>query len=303
LRVSPLLNVQGQSSSNLNAVLRRALPVVDLFPHRTLFDYESTEPGDIPEVILVNSNSIPVKLSPGRWYVGVYNTGTNVARYRIGVAYEKFPQSSFTDIVIPTGSDSVIIPLTNQPLRSLTNFYRFVSDQTNAAVLFELFGVNKDADLILKRSDLPSPDLYEFSFLSTGPLSNAVPPNPGSEPLPLRTNIFIPHLNATNFFLHVLNRGGTVGASNGALCVKVFTNINPIVGCEFNAYISQPAPGGSFVDIVWDAVPGTRYTVEKTVDLINWTVIAGPITAIGTPERLQLLVAPTSLEFYRVRAE
>jgi len=60
---------------------------VDLFvrkgdsPTSVLFDYMSTEPGILPESIRVTTNSVPVPLSGGDWYVYVYNADNHAVSY------------------------------------------------------------------------------------------------------------------------------------------------------------------------------------------------------------------------------
>ncbi len=90
----PLLPFNG----DINVVLRRALPVVDLFPRPTLYDYESTQPALGSELIIVNSNSLPIKLAPGRWYVGIYNVTNAPAPYHIDFRQDVAPLWNFVDL-------------------------------------------------------------------------------------------------------------------------------------------------------------------------------------------------------------
>jgi len=298
----PTTDPAAQFNGDVNLVLRRALPVVDLFPRPTFFDYESTHPFLAKEEIIVNSNSLPVKLAPGRWYVGVYNTTNATAHYDILArsSIATAPLWNYVDLTnsVPTNF-TVLSP------DSFTNFYRFVVDQTNAAVLFEIYDLTGDADLLVKRSDLPAPDLYDFSFLQQPNLTELVP---------LRTNIFIPHINATNWFLQIVNRDPNGGAVSGTVCAKV-TDTNGMLfrcdggiqiagevcldsGCYFtNAIIFNT----NVIALAWNAVPGEKYAIEQTSDLRSWSTA----TNIVASETKTTFIAPVNRtgppRFYRIK--
>jgi len=194
---------------DVNLVLRRALPVVDLFPRPTFFDYESTTTFPDSELIIVNTNSLPVKLAPGRWYLGVYNVDTNAVTYTIRATQATTNLYSTIDLISGVATNFFV-----PPFSTLTSFYRLVADQTNAGVLFELCDLDGDADLIVRRADLPSRELYDFSNLELGS-------NP--ETIELRTNLFIPDVNATNWFIAIVNRDPSSNAVSGLVRASVLT--------------------------------------------------------------------------------
>jgi hypothetical protein len=66
-------------SGNVDLVARKGPPL----PTLTSFDYLSANPGVTPEAILVRTNSIPVPVSSGRWYLGVINTNGSAVTYTI----------------------------------------------------------------------------------------------------------------------------------------------------------------------------------------------------------------------------
>jgi subtilisin-like proprotein convertase family protein len=280
---------------NLNIVVKRALPVVDLFPTPFNYDYQATEANpSIHDLIFVNSNSMPVKLGAGRWYLGVYNFETNRILYRVRATESDQALFTYTNL-----TDGVSMPFTLEDRGQLTNFFRFVVDQTNAAVLFEICEMDGDVDLLVRRSDLPSPDLYDFSFLVRN-----TPPNLGGEPVAIRTNLFIPHLNATNWWLGLIMRED--GPLSGTVRATTFTNLNPLVGCVFGATATippLPPSGVPALSLTWNAVPGTRYQPEVSVNLNTWTSL-GPVvtprTSFGTVTDTNLNSG--SLRFYRIRA-
>jgi hypothetical protein len=67
-------------TSDYDLVIRHKLPL----PGDKNFDYISSNPGVQDEMILVRTNSAPVPLSSGRWYIGVYGyDGANAGTYSV----------------------------------------------------------------------------------------------------------------------------------------------------------------------------------------------------------------------------
>ena len=62
-------------TNELDLFVRHALPA----PSDTTFDYEAAYEGTNGQPIIVISNSVPVPLTPGTWYLAVYNYNTNTA--------------------------------------------------------------------------------------------------------------------------------------------------------------------------------------------------------------------------------
>jgi hypothetical protein len=67
------------ASGNVNLYARRGLPVPSSFD----FDYRSDNAGTSDELITVLTNSAPVPLLPGDWYLAVFNTTGNAVTYTI----------------------------------------------------------------------------------------------------------------------------------------------------------------------------------------------------------------------------
>jgi subtilisin-like proprotein convertase family protein len=300
--------------ANIHLVASRALPVVDLFPRPTFYEYHSTE-NIFRDTIIIKSNSIPVKFAPGRWYLGVYNVGPARANYSIKVLESRFPvfNVSYPDIDFigpdfTRWSTNFTIPGGND----LKNFYHFITHETNAAVLFEIFGMGlgapwatSDLDLIVRRSDLPSRDLYDFSFLSTGPApgSGNVLTNTGYEPIPLRTNMFIPTLGVnTNWYVAIANRGS--GDVSGTLCVTIFNNLNsPMIGCNFRPRAGPIVNG--ILTLCWDSIDNTTYDVESSDNLVDWVPVPGATGIPGNSSAgscANIPVQQSAFLFFRIRA-
>jgi hypothetical protein len=251
-------------TGDVNIVLRRALPVVDLFPRPTFFDYESTQPAFGSEMIIVNSNSLPVKLTPGRWYLGVYNTTNAPAYYDIVATSSTAPLWNYVDLADSTPTNFTVFSFDPR-----TNFFRFVVDGTNKGVLFEIYGLGGDADLLVRRSDLPAPDLYDFSYLQGFDFNTFTFLD---ELVALRTNIFIPQINATNWFLQIVNGDKNGGIVNGTVCAKVTDAAGLLFDCSpmMLAVTNFFIPGGPFV-FAFNSVPGEKYLVEQTSNFRAWS--------------------------------
>jgi hypothetical protein len=148
-----------------------------------------------------------------------------------------------------------------------------------------------DGDLIVRRSDLPSKCLFDFS--NVGPIDT-------DESILLRTNLFIPHLNATNWYLTVVNRGN-IGAFGEIRVQSAFTGgmLTNCAGVMLSAVNFLPGGGAS---ITFNSLPGEHYEVQASADLMQWGVITN-VTATGYTTTVvdSGLTDLTAARFYRVR--
>jgi len=152
------------ANPDANLVVRRALPVPDPLPRPNAgkYDYISVNGGTTNDIITLTANSRPVPLSPGVWYLGVFNVATNPVTYTI-CATES------------TNGLYNIIPLTNAVPRDytigpgslVTNLFRFTIDRTNSAVLFELYNLNSDAELLAVFGTFLSPSTAQLAAFAS----------------------------------------------------------------------------------------------------------------------------------------
>ncbi len=274
------------AQSNLTMVVSQRLPLPDLTRH----DYISQHPCTSDEVIMVVTNSTPFPIQNNRWYVGVFNsTATNVG---------------FTLQACYTTNYPVLIPLTNAVpyVASLTNqfvappgpprFFFFEFEVTNFvdAILFELYDLSGDADLVLQREVPPgSAPYFNGSFRL-----DATP-----EQIVLRRNLQLPDLRG-QWYLGVYNHETAnvaytiraVVATNGLLVAA-----KPIVLQA--SLLSAPEPG---ILLKWDSVEGERYLIDFSPSLVPtvWTLI-GDVRAT-TPCTTFLAPIPAGgIGFYRLR--
>lgn len=191
-----------QLSGNADLVLHKGGPL----PTLNSGNYGSFNNGTVDENIYVLTNSTPVPLSAGRWYLGVMNRGSTGVQYSV-LAKEL----DISGLNLPTSVVPAILNLTNGipftwtagPGAALTNFFHFYA--TNAVVggtnvnltglRFELFNLSGNVDLTLQSNALPLvPPFFQSSQ------------NPGTSPelIMVFTNNVLTNL-ATDWYLGVPN--------------------------------------------------------------------------------------------------
>jgi subtilisin-like proprotein convertase family protein len=189
-----------QMNGNADLVLRKGLPL----PNLLSADYGSFTGTNANEIIYVLTNSLPVPLSAGPWYLDVIKrssatdtTSSNTVRYAV-LAKELVPPPAPTIIDLTNG-----MPLnyTAGPGAELTNFFRFsvtnfpLSGVTNIGLRFELYGQSGNGDLTVQTNGLPlAPPFFQSSQL----------PGNNAEIIFIRTNSALTNLTG-NWFLGVPN--------------------------------------------------------------------------------------------------
>ncbi|MBM3847457.1 MAG: hypothetical protein FJ405_14390 [Verrucomicrobia bacterium] len=266
------------TNSELQMVARRSLPEVAYLPTPTLFDYHSINYDLTNDVIIVTSNSFPVPITAIPWVIGVYNAGTNSAAYHLtGTRWTNRPP-----VAIPLPAFTINtnwINITNEvgfsidPGESLNTFYRFQSDSTNRTVLFELLSLTGDADLRVRRNDLPSPSLFDLSDFQIGT---------NSEHVAVNTNVFLPTFGApTNWYLNVLNASSTT--VTGILRVATASGTNIIVS---GLPLELEPVGISASDgliITWRSIPGQVYEVRTSSNALGpFNTLAATVLATSS---------------------
>jgi hypothetical protein len=188
--------------------------------------------------------------------VGVFNVATNPVTYTL-CATES------------TNSLYTIIPLTNAVALDytigagslLTNLFLFRIDQSNSAVLFELYNLNSDAALLADLGTFPSPATAQFAEFAS-------PLEPGQ--IVVRTNEFFPTLNG-DWYLAVDNLQNT----NLTFTIRAVVSTNGILpsGLPLNIAIGLAPPPEVGLQFTWYSVLGEKYVIETSDDLVNWTLL------------------------------
>jgi len=140
--------------SNLTVVVNEHLPLPDL-DH---YDYTSDRPCTNDQVVMVLTNTTPFPIQSNTWYVGIFNSQATNVPFQIELCY------------ITNGNGPLIIPLTNAlpfvvssptnqfaapPGPPQTFFFHFMPPGSPNAILFELYNLTGDLDLVLQRDIVP----------------------------------------------------------------------------------------------------------------------------------------------------
>ena len=150
-------------SSNADLVLRKGVPL----PTITNTDYGSFNVSNLDESIFVLTNSLPVPLSAGRWYLGVYKR--DVGPVNFSVLAKELDQTNLPPHIIEL-TNGVPVNGTAGPGAALTNFFHFAVTNmvaggvTNLGLRFELYNLTGDGDLNVQTNALPfAPPFFQSS--------------------------------------------------------------------------------------------------------------------------------------------
>ncbi len=284
-----ILNPDG----NVELVARQGAPLPDLTPGD--YNYISDNPGSNNQAIVVLTNSVPVTLAPGVWYLGVFDGNTNpVVNYRIRALESDAPGPNV--IVLTNG---VGFNFNAEPGVALTNFFEFdiPAGNTNAAALFELYNLTGNADLTLQFTNFPY-----YPYLSPPYFSGSFNPGRTPEQIVIRTND-LGNINGS-WFLGVPNEAPNnvtytiraTLATNGML-VPFYTNTT--------ISIAETGPGATNgLTLTWQSVSGESYVVQEATNLLPPVVWFNISTNIATGSSTSFAAPPPPVgvpfEFFRV---
>src|SRR5439155_20993397 len=252
-------------NGNADLVIRQALPVPDPLPSPNAgrYDYISQNPGTNLDEIVVTTDSRPVALGPGVWYLGVFNLDTNPVTYSICATESTGPIYNIVRL-----TNDVPLDFTIAAGSGWTNFFLFTIDQTNAAVAFWLYNLNNPADLLVDLNAFPDPTAYLRSGRgsSNNPVQILVDTN--GYPADLNGNWYlaVDNLSSNDLSFTILATFSTNGLPTNRIV------ITPLVIITSNT-----------VCLTWSSVAGQNYFVEMKTNLTEpaWTVVSPTITATG----------------------
>jgi hypothetical protein len=152
-----LLNLTG--NADLVARLGPALPNLQNY------DYGSFNPGTNAEQITIFTNSSPQVLTPGRWYLGVFDSDVSAVAYTILATEITNPPP------IITLTNMVPYPNTNSGVGFASDYYRFTVGPTAVRAQFEIDNPSADVTLVARKG-LPPPDPTSYDLISANPGTN-----------------------------------------------------------------------------------------------------------------------------------
>jgi len=262
-------------SGNLTLVARKGLPPPSLASN----DYSSANGGTTDELIVVFTNSTPVALSPGNWFLCAVNVSGGPASYSIR-ATEYQP--------IITLTDGVPYFNTNAAFGSATDYYLYTVSTNAERVDFEILGPTANMTLVAHRG-LPLPSLVSFDYLSANPGIN-------DELIVILTNSTPVALAPGDWYLAAINVSGTPADYT----IKATESASaPITGRPITI-ISSVIVSNSFC-LTWTSVPGVRYHVDALTSLnsTNWVTLSPTITAAAVLTTW-CVPLPSPYHFFRV---
>jgi len=260
-------------ANEVDLYARHALPL----PSVTTFDYRTSSQGTNDEAIVVatnysilgaqiSTNSDPVPLTPGTWYLAVYNPFPGIATtYQVVATYITSGGITITPLTDGKATNGTI-----GPGPDLTHFYSFyVANNTPATgVRFVVSNMTGNVDLIARDGDLPTPQqMTDGSF------------NPGTNPelITIYTNVLLPSLDGTTWYLGVPNN--TAAPVSFTIAAATLTN----AGYTFPAVaLAGMSVGANGFTLQWTAVPGAQYEVDMSSNLTQWTKAAAVTTGGST---------------------
>jgi hypothetical protein len=245
-------------------------------------------PGTNDEIITISSNSAPVALSAGRWYLGVFNNDIAPVNYTIEAVI-------LTPTIIPLTNDQRLTMTNVTPLASQETFFSFDITNAPAGALFELYGLSGNVDLTLDFNTLP----FSAPFFASSANSGT-----NDEQIVIRTNTTGP-ANLNGFWFLGAPDQASSNVTYTIHAVVTDTNGLLVSALPIQPVVTLPVGGGVGPTLTWNAVTGECYDVYSSPDLINWTLLpifpmpisaGGPTIAVTDPTPITGIPA----RFYRI---
>jgi hypothetical protein len=264
-------------TGNVDLYLKRGLPLVAT----NQFDYASVLAGTNSEVISINRSSTPVPLAAGRWYVAVQAVDPAPVAFTITALV------SFDRTDIETLFED--LPVDRNLEVASSRLFRFVVEPGAPLVLFEIYGLTGQAELVVGQGSVPNPRNRIFTF-----------PKPGLQPelVVVTTNDLI-DLSGI-WYLAV----GSQDTNQLSFTVRASAPANGIPNSRAAIEMSfVPPTTGSDAFVDFNSIPGRSYQLQSTGGLdfpVTWTDVGSATAATGYTLRLVLPFNIEPQQFYRV---
>jgi subtilisin family serine protease/subtilisin-like proprotein convertase family protein len=266
-----LLNLNG----NLDLVARQAS-----LPTLTDFDCASLNPGTNDEGIVLFTDSTPVALVPGRWYLGVFNADpTNVVCTILATEYT----NAFPDII--TLTSGVPYPNSNYGAGDAADYYHYVVTTNALRAQFEIDGPTAEVTLVARKG-LPLPTLTNYACLSAnaGPNDQLITLFDFSSPVALTPG---------DWFISAIN------VSGGPVDYTIMATEFPAYGT--NVVITSCQTLTNSLCLTWTSEPGIHYYVQGKTNVTDTNWVAVSSTLVATDVLTTWCVAlPSPCQFFRV---
>jgi hypothetical protein len=253
--------------SNVTVVLSQRLPLPDL----SHYDYVSSQPDTNDNIVMVLTNTTPFPIQSNTWYVGVFNQADTSVPFSVQACVSPtYPQIVVLTNDVPFVADPAS-PLVAPPGPPRQFFFQFQVTNEVDAVLFELYNLSGDADLVLQR-DIP-PTMAPYYAGSFEPGTNW-------EQIVVRVSPQIPSL-VGNWYLGVYNNEG----ANIAYSLRGIVSSNGLLQSiqEPPVPTVSALPAGQGVLVSWYSVIGEYYQVQSATNRVDWRPVPGGLIRATTP--------------------
>jgi subtilisin-like proprotein convertase family protein len=267
-------------NGDIGMVIHHGLPLPDL----THFDYGSDQPGITNELIVVTNKSTPTPLTPGDWYIGIFNDSTNPVVYNVRAS-----EILDTNLNIIFLTNAVPLNFTIGEGAALTNYFIFKVFGSHSGVKFQLDNLNANAELLIGHDSLPS--------LTNSFMSNSASPG---QPLTVtvETNAALPDITGSWALAVVSQSPTTLSFTIEASLLDVTNAVPTGTNRVFDPNITVSATNICFS---WATTVGLQYELQgkKTIADTDWSVLLGPFIATNTLVNYCINL-PTDFAFFQV---
>jgi len=231
------------------------------FPDLTSYSYASMNTRTQDDSIVIFTNSDPVRLTVGRWYLGVFDRDPTNVDYTIVV-------TDMTNAVPPiiTLSNAVLYANTNLATTLGTNdYYRFHVSDNAVLARFELLNPSTNMSLVVRRGiPLPTDTSFDYRSDNLGTSNELIRVATTNTPVGLTPG---------DWFITVVNQSGGP-ATYTVRATEFIVNTAIIITNEFVAT--------NYFCLTWTSLPGIEYFVQAKVNLLdtNWSTVVSNIIAI-----------------------
>ncbi|PYI83509.1 MAG: hypothetical protein DME26_14865, partial [Verrucomicrobia bacterium] len=302
-----------QANGNVNLYVRRGPPL--LLPFN--WQYQSSRAGTSDELIAVTTNTVPIPLTPGLWYLAVSNATAAPVSYNVVATELATTPTNALETTITVTSNSLCVTWnskigTNYVVEGKTN----LTDAAWDTVSVVITATSTTTTYCLP---LPLPHHYFRVREATAPVqpagtvavkvtltTNEVCVNWNSQ---IGTNYIVegkPDLTTSNWA--AVSPTITATTTNSMYCIPLPTTNHFFRVRESTAPVQPAGPVNVKVTVTtndvclsWNSQIGASYLVQGKPDLTasNWTGVSPTITAAATNTTYCILL-PTTNHFFRV---
>jgi hypothetical protein len=197
---------------------------------------------------LLTTTTFP-DLRPGeRYYLGVQNANaTQTNFFTLSVAFD-----DTNNLVNVTPLANASPYSTVLPLGSSIQYYQYDLANNVSSIEFKLFGLSADADLVVRRDQLPTESIFDFNS-NLGGTNDEI--------------ITVPSPATGRYYLGVYGYFPT----NGITYTVMVTEGG---GAPSPAFTGEPAVATDGFYVTAHTIVGRQYDFDVSFDLVNWTTVS-----------------------------